>query len=593
MAEKKTVKIDDEKFDAEIREDTNSSDRRDVIYVDTEDDITSIIEKIKNAKYSAIALVPPARAGVLQSVVNLKLLQRAAKLSRKKISLITSDKALVSLASGLQIPIAKNLSAKAGIPVLRNDLPLGEENEIDGKDFAVGELAALDSEQGNFAKKSDSAKEKAAVAAIEADDEIRGEETDFSPNEDKPKKGKPQQAKKRIPDFNIFRKKLLISGGIAVAVIAFLVWAIVIAPHGLITIVAKTTPQQVSASVSLTPNDQTNVGGLKIQPIVKSTSKTESVSFTATGSQMVGGAKATGTVTLTNHSQSKFDPNTGASNAINLPAGTNISVSGQHFTTDSSVSINGGGGTNTVSVTAVNPGTAYNAPANSAVKITGYDQATQLDGAAKGDFSGGQDQTKQSVVQQSDLDDAIAKLKNQDGGNQNQFKQQLQDQFGSGAVIIKDSFNSSFGNISGNPPVGSVVGSGTTPTASATITYSMIAISENDLNSFLDSQINNSLGDAKGQKIYDNGSKKVKFANLQNSGKNYSVTISTTGQVGPSLDVDAIKTMALGQKSGQIRSDIQSKFNDNIKSIKVDFSPFWVDSISDKSKLTVNFEVNE
>lgn len=260
MAEKKTVKIDDEKFDAEIREDTNSSDRRDVIYVDTEDDITSIIEKIKNAKYSAIALVPPARAGVLQSVVNLKLLQRAAKLSRKKISLITSDKALVSLASGLQIPIAKNLSVKAGIPVSRNDLSLGEENEIDGKDFAVGELAALDSEQGNFAKKSDSAKEKAAVAAIEADDEIRGEETDFSPNEDKPKKAKPQQAKKRIPDFNIFRKKLLISGGIAVAVIAFLVWAIVIAPHGLITIVAKTTPQQVSASVSLTPNDQTNVG---------------------------------------------------------------------------------------------------------------------------------------------------------------------------------------------------------------------------------------------------------------------------------------------------------------------------------------------
>ena len=184
-------------------------------------------------------------------------------------------------------------------------------------------------------------------------------------------------------------------------------------------------------------------------------------------------------------------------------------------------------------------------------------------------------------------------MKNQDGGNQNQFKQQLQDQFGSGAVIIKDSFNSSFGNIPSTPSLGSVVGSGTTPTASATITYSMIAISENDLNSFLDSQINNSLGDAKGQKIYDNGSKKVKFANMQNSGKNYSVTISTTGQVGPSLDVDAIKTMALGQKSGQIRSDIQSKFNDNIKSIKVDFSPFWVDSISDKSKLTVNFEVNE
>lgn len=48
-----------------------------VIYIDTEDDITAIIDRVKAAKSDIVALVPPKRTGVLQSVVNLKLLRRA------------------------------------------------------------------------------------------------------------------------------------------------------------------------------------------------------------------------------------------------------------------------------------------------------------------------------------------------------------------------------------------------------------------------------------------------------------------------------------------------------------------------------------
>jgi phosphoglycerate dehydrogenase-like enzyme len=62
-----------------------------VIYIDTEDDITSIIDRVKEAESDIVALVPPKRNGVLQSVVNLKLLKRSASGADKKIVLITGD----------------------------------------------------------------------------------------------------------------------------------------------------------------------------------------------------------------------------------------------------------------------------------------------------------------------------------------------------------------------------------------------------------------------------------------------------------------------------------------------------------------------
>ena len=83
------------------RDDTPSSglQGRGLIYIDTDDDVTSIVSKIKAAKETVVALVPPKRIGVLQSAVNLKLLQRAAKLAHKRLSIVTLDKALTNLAA--------------------------------------------------------------------------------------------------------------------------------------------------------------------------------------------------------------------------------------------------------------------------------------------------------------------------------------------------------------------------------------------------------------------------------------------------------------------------------------------------------------
>ena len=59
--------------------------QKDVIYIDTEDDITAIIGKVKDSSQKIVALVPPKRIGAMQSAVNLKLVQRAAEQAGKRL----------------------------------------------------------------------------------------------------------------------------------------------------------------------------------------------------------------------------------------------------------------------------------------------------------------------------------------------------------------------------------------------------------------------------------------------------------------------------------------------------------------------------
>ena len=203
-----------------------TSSKKDVIYIDIEDDITSIIEKVKAASTSIVALVPPKRIGALQSVVNLKLLGRAAETADKRVVLITSDHGLSALAAGVALPVAKNLQSKP-------EIPEAPEPDVDNDDVIEGDettvTGATDEDEGLVVSAPDESPEPAAHIS---------------------RRTRPGVA---VPDFDAFRNKIaLIGGGIAI-VIAFFVWAIFFAPHATITITAKTTPYGVSKSLTATP----------------------------------------------------------------------------------------------------------------------------------------------------------------------------------------------------------------------------------------------------------------------------------------------------------------------------------------------------
>ena len=70
----------------------NGTTGKETIYVDVDDEITSIIDKVQVAKGKVIALVLPKRAPVLQSIVNMKLLKRTADNAGKNLVLVRLKK---------------------------------------------------------------------------------------------------------------------------------------------------------------------------------------------------------------------------------------------------------------------------------------------------------------------------------------------------------------------------------------------------------------------------------------------------------------------------------------------------------------------
>ncbi len=88
------------------------------IYVDIDDEITTIIDRLKKSKSVDNIIVVPKQATLLQSLVNLKLLKQEAGRQKKKIIVVTQDK------------IGKKLIQKAGIAVEEKSIEPKSKEEI-------------------------------------------------------------------------------------------------------------------------------------------------------------------------------------------------------------------------------------------------------------------------------------------------------------------------------------------------------------------------------------------------------------------------------------------------------------------------------
>lgn len=559
---------------------------RDLIYIDTDDDVTSIVSRIKASEEVVVALVPPKRIGVLQSVVNLRLLQRAAKNAHKRLAIVTTDPALMNLASGLAIPVARNINAQAKVLEVSDDDDISD--VIDGNDIAVD---ATSRRSAGGSKSATEDKEiSAAVAAIETDDKIKNDlDADGVPDDQQEPKKSPKK-KIKVPNVNSLRKKILIGGGLAVVLIGFLVWAIVFAPSATITIQAKTSAVEVKKSLSLVPSGDKDAAEGVLPPVVKQKKTNESVEFEATGSREVG-EMAAGTVAFC-YDEEPFSGQTGQKNAITLDAGTRLYANGVQFTIDSSVTVEGGQNDAgecatyySVKATAVNIGEEGNIKQNTVMSVSGYSGLTAL---AKTDFTGGSKETVK-VVQQSDVDAAVAKLREK--GDSDAVRDELMGQMSDSTMVIDGSFSVSQGEVKVTPGVGETPeGDNTKATASIELTYTLVGVNRDDLSKVLDAQLKSQTDEAK-QKVYNNGLDEAKFSGFTTTDNGYTVSVTTNGHVGPVIDEDEVKQQAVGKKSEEIKELL--KQTDGVNDVSVTMSPFWVSAAPKESKITVNFEINE
>jgi hypothetical protein len=76
-----------------------------VLYVEIDDEVTAIYDRLKQLKVKNIYLVVPKRAILFQSIVNLKILKRKAADLEKNIYIITNDQNGMHLASKIDLPV--------------------------------------------------------------------------------------------------------------------------------------------------------------------------------------------------------------------------------------------------------------------------------------------------------------------------------------------------------------------------------------------------------------------------------------------------------------------------------------------------------
>lgn len=540
---------------------------KDVIYIDVDDDITAIIGKVKDSKEKIVALVPPKRIGVLQSAVNLRLLSRAATQGGKHLVLISSNTALLALAAAAKVPVARNLQSKPEMPeIAALDIDDGEDI-IDGSQLPVGDHAKT-------AASSDSAIEQA----------LRADATKDTPKATPPIPGQPlakPRAKSgvKVPNFNSFRKKLVLMIGGGVLLIAFLVWAIFFAPHATVVITARTSDDSANAKVTLAQSLTTDAGKNTVKAVTQEVKKDVSIEFAPTGTKRVG-EKATGTMKLTRTSVS--------SRPISVPAGTSFTSDGRTFVSTESAALEGttvGENGNiqssaTVNVEAADIGDQFNLSArNYQSNVSGF--------SARGSTMSGGSAREVKVVSGGDVEQATEQLKQQDA---DKIKSDLKAQFDKTVKILDATFKVDLANPTSSPGVDQEASGKAKLTASAT--YSITGVDSSEYSKFLDKYFDDQLDDKNTQRVYDNGAEKVEFTNVSPGDGGFTANIVATAKVGPKIDDNAIKEQAKGKRYGEIQSSLVAI--QGVDDVDVKFWPFWVSSApNDTSKISIEFNLNE
>lgn len=546
---------------------------KDVIYIDVEDDITAIIGKLKASKEKIVALVPPKRIGVLQSAVNLRLLDRTAHNEKKHLVLITNNHALMALAANAKIPVAKNLQSKPELPeIAALDIDDGEDI-IDGAQLPVGELAKTAD------KEPESETDKAATGLI--DDAKLAAPAAAMTKKPRAKSGA------KVPNFNTFRKKLILGIGGGVLLILFLLWATLIAPRATVIITARTSDTAISQAVSLSQTAATDPAKNILHVVQQQQKDTQSVQFDATGTKNVGD-KATGTVEFANNNAS----------AMTIAQGTQLkSSSGLVFTTDAAVTVPAATltfsmdcgsdhlcpGTATTGVTAAEGGTDYNGASGS------------LSGAPNGvavsftdATTGGTDKTAK-VVTAEDVKNATEELNGKVKEN-DEVKAQLKNQFSSSVVPIEASFSANKSKPKSSPAVGGEANG--QATLSIDVTYTMLGVDKSELSSYLDVAAKSGIDEVSDQRVYDNGKDSATFSEYHSRSGADSAQLTATAKLGPDIKDDEIKEKVKGKQYGDIQADIGAI--NGVDNVDTKFWPFWVNAVpNDTKRITVEFKLND
>lgn len=538
-----------------------ATNTKDTIYIDVDDDITSIVGRVQSSSKKIIALVLPKRSTVFQSLVNMKLLKKVASQNDKNIVLITSEASLMPLAGAAGVYVASNLNSKPFIP------PSPVKDQINKLDEGPDPKTPIGDVTGQPEESIEVDNSQPAVAT-----------TPKASDKPASNAGKQNGKKMKVPNFDKFRKKLLIVALFAVLLIGSLIWAIFLSPHATVTL--KTQASEIPANFQFTADASASSVDTSAN-IVPASKQEKSVSqnekSTATEKKDMG-SKAGGTITFKNCSN----------NPVIVPAGTGVSSGDQTYITQKPVSMSDGnfdfGGeckstgshTASVSVVAQNNGDRYNSGARD-YSVNGFSSLSASGSAMTGGSS-----KMVTVVSKTDVEAAKQRIESKKDGIKSELRDKLKKD---GYIPLEESFTDNSPTYNISPAVGSEANE---VTVSADIKYSMLGIKEDDIKKLIAQHVKDRIkGD--NQTILSEGLATASYKVEKSNGDKTPITIDTVVSVGPDINQDELKSMIAGKKKNEAQELISSR--PGIIEASVNIKPSWASKIpKNNSKISITIE---
>lgn len=585
---------------------------KEVIYLEPEDDITDILTKLQGAEQKLVALVPPKKATMFRSAVNMKLVARAAKESDKVAVIVTADPAVVKQAMLAQIPVAKTLQSRPVVPTKESVAAAESEEQIINEDLSEADDAEIERLKG---KKSGETAPEASSSPSDAAHAKSGDTIDLSDQDlgearEGAKKGQKSAEKskngKNVPNFDKYRKWIILGAAAVILLVVFGVWAFVFAPAVKITVAMSTSASNFSEDITFTEDRAAaDPASGKLFAEKQTYEQKFTSNFVATG-QEDRGEKATGKVSIS----MTFTPKNDAETTIGLAKGysklTATTADGRAvtYTLEDDLTTTWDGTlpglsklegwscnssassgsicrkTATANVTANGAGEAYNIGAGRTWNSVSDDDETIMI-SNPGAFTGGTTR-EVTVVSQSDVDKAREGIISaHETECQNALNAQIKtDDY----VIIDASYKTEAADVTPTPAVNAEVSGSTNPSLSVTLKCNVFVVAKSDIEEFVKAKTN--LGSD--QKIYSVSDIYVeRFTAIDQAAR-----LKAVVKTGPTVTEEDIIERSKGRKTGEVQSLLRSI--NGVSSVTVTPSYFWVWSVpKDTSRITVELTVED
>ena len=554
------------------------------IYLEPDEEITSIIDRLSKVEGSKIAVVVPKNSTMFQSLVNLKLLARQAQKLGKEVAIISNNKVGSRLAKQVGLETYASLGTVSNTPTATSVSEPKPSTEPAGADVLPDgtpvhryspEMGQLVTNDESSSEESEPEQDEQAVSKPEPSEEILPEvelkkpevadeqiASSPAPLREEPVSsvpvGLPSIVSRGIQSHRefVFPWKSAIAAVVMVLVAAVITFLFL--PKATVTL---TFPAKLlSESFALLAKTDTSSSEGVISGNLLTVEKTSTKEITSTGKKDVG-TKATGNISVKNCEDT---------NSHALSAGTKATSGGKVFVTASTVTIpagqfSGGGTvcnstTVSVSISASDAGETYNL-SGATFALSGL--ASRISGT--GTTSGGT--TKQiTVLSQDDVNKAYLDIKTQlvqDATNELKGKAGSQ-------TVLDEAIKSAVIEQKVDKEVGAQVDKAT---ASMTVDLYTIAFDQVAVETAAKDKLTTKL-EANQELIIPSDKKPTfVFKELTDDKTTLTVEVTASGFAAPNIDKSAVASQVKNKSASSAESFLKDKYQ--AQEVKIEIIPGW------------------